>query len=98
MGAVKDTIPSQSWGRLAREQVRERCWEPSGQGTCAELFRSDKGPRKGPRPGRTVRRSRYQLAQAASIAAPKPQEAVGSLMRAPLPPRAEFVSKEMLLI
>ena len=46
MGAVKDTIPSQSWGRLAREQVRERCWEPSGQGTwvAVERFRRTRAP------------------------------------------------------
>lgn len=73
MGAVKDTIPSQSWGQTG---------QGAGKGAVLGAFRSghlggrgavqeDKGPRKGPPPGRTVRRSRYQLAQAGSHSGPQ---------------------------
>lgn len=45
MGEVKDAILSQRGG-LARERVREGCWESPGQGTwvAVERFRRTRAP------------------------------------------------------
>ena len=89
MGEVKDTILSQSWGQTGQGAGKGGVLgisRPGHLGGCGAV-QEDKGPRKGPPPGRTVRRSRCQLAQAGSHSGPHT-----------LPPRAETVSKEMLLI
>ena len=73
MGEVKDTILSQSWGQTGQGAGKGGMLGafPPGHLGGHGAVQEDKGPRKDPHPGRTVRRSRYQLAQAGSHSSPQ---------------------------
>ena len=72
-GEAKDTTLLQSWGRTSQGAGKGGLWgafRPGRLGGCGAV-REAEGPRKGPPPGRTVRRSSQdQLAQAGSHSGP----------------------------